>query len=87
MRRDGGPNTKTHRRLQSHELWSLQQWVRSPGVEPEESMIGAPEQARRRRGIRCLSRGGGRRAQRRLGTRLAQQRDVPAMQVRLIHFA
>jgi hypothetical protein len=55
MRRHGGPNTKTHRRLQSRERRSLRQRVRSPGAEPAVSMIGAPEEARRCRGPRCLS--------------------------------
>jgi hypothetical protein len=87
MRRHGGPNTKTHRRLQSRERRWLRQRVRSPGAEPEVSMIGAPEEARRCRGPRCLSGEGGRRAQRRLGTRFAQQRDMPAMRVCLSRFA
>jgi len=45
MRRHGGPNTKTHRRLQSRDRRYRQQRARPLGVEPSVSMIGAPELA------------------------------------------
>jgi hypothetical protein len=62
MRRHGGPNTKTHRRLQFPESGPLQQKARSLDAEPAVSMIGAPDWARHLRNSRCLSGGGGRRA-------------------------